>query len=134
MKDVENFELEQNIKFPKEYKEFLLTFNGGYPQLSLFKISEEGESIVNVFYGLNISKSYDELSNAYESLGGEIPEGFISIGDDSGGNQICLGVNDEYYGKLYFGFHGIEDNDEVSNMFFLANNFREFLNNLYDEE
>ncbi|WP_449601286.1 SMI1/KNR4 family protein [Paenibacillus sp. Marseille-Q9583] len=134
VQEIEGFERTHNIKLPESYKEFLITFNGGHPEPNLFNISDVGESVVNVFYGLKISKSYDELLNAYESLEGSIPEGFLSIGDDSGGNQICLGISGEYYGKLYFWFHDIEDNDEVDNMVFLSNEFDEFINNLYGDE
>lgn len=58
--------------------------------------------------------------------------GFIPIADDSGGNQICLGLNKEFYGNIYFWIHD-EDPGDMKNMYFLADNFKEFIDKLYDE-
>jgi len=51
-----------------------------------------------------------------------------------GENEILLGVNGEYQGKVYFWIHDIEPEDEMDNMFILAGNFTEFFNNLYESE
>lgn len=74
------------------------------------------------------------LGKVFVVLEGEIPEDFISIGNDPGGNEILLGVNGEYQGKVYFWIHDIEPEDEMDNMFILAGNFTEFFNNLYESE
>ncbi len=133
VEDLEKFEIKYNVKLPKQYKNFLVEFNGGYPQKSGFEISkEEGKSLVNRFYGIGDMKC--NLGQVFEYLDGELPEGFISIGDDPGGNEICIGVNSEYYEKIYFWAHDSERDEEMSNMFFLANDFDSFFEGLEDCE
>lgn len=133
LKNIEDFEVKHHIEFPIQYRDFLLEYNGGNVKPNVFKISdEEGETAVNTLYGLDISESYDDLSNVFDSLHGEIPDEFISIGDDSGGNQICLGISGEYSGKVYMFIHDIESTEEMSNMFFISNTFDSFLDGLYE--
>ncbi|MBC1898549.1 SMI1/KNR4 family protein [Listeria booriae] len=131
---IEDFEQRYNLKLAEDYKKFLLDFNGGYADPNVFKISEEqGESALNTLYGLGIDDEYDELASVYESLDGIIPSDFISIADDSGGNQICLGVDDDYFGKVFVWIHDMEIEEDMDNMFLLADNFKLFLNNLHVE-
>lgn len=131
IKEVEEFELKHDIKLPNQYVYFLLKSNGGCPHASTFKISDaEGESVVNKFYGIGDMKG--NLDRVFEILDGELPEGFISIGDDPAGNEICIGINEKYYGKIYLGIHDMESDDKLSNMFFLAESFNEFFNSLYE--
>lgn len=133
LQDIKQFEQEYEVTLPKQYVDFLLEYNGGFPQESNFKISDdEGESLVNKFYGISDMKS--NLGKVFEVLEGEIPEDFISIGNDPGGNEILLGVSGEYQGKVYFWIHDIEPEDEMDNMFILADSFTGFFNNLYESE
>ncbi|OBW59799.1 SMI1 / KNR4 family protein [Solibacillus silvestris] len=133
LQDIKQFEQEYEVTLPKQYVDFLLEYNGGFPQKSNFKLpDDEGESLVNKFYGIGDMKS--NLGKVFVVLEGEIPEDFISIGNDPGGNEILLGVNGEYQGKVYFWIHDIEPEDEMDNMFILAGNFTEFFNNLYESE
>ncbi|WP_244950998.1 SMI1/KNR4 family protein [Rummeliibacillus suwonensis] len=74
------------------------------------------------------------LGKVYDVLEGEIPEDFISSANDPAGNEILLGVSGEYQGKVYFGIHDIESEEEMDNMFILANSFYEFFDNLYKSE
>jgi hypothetical protein len=133
MRDVREFERKYDLKLPGEYVDFLLECNGGYPEKSTFKISdEEGESVINKFYGIGDMKG--NLAKVYEVLDGELPEGFISIANDPGGNEICIGVSEEYFGKVYFWMHDMEPIDEIDNMFFLADSFNGFFDHLYETE
>ncbi|RFB12693.1 SMI1/KNR4 family protein [Bacillus sp. HNG] len=130
LQDIKQFEQEYDVTLPQQYIAFLLEYNGGYPHESSFQISDdEGESLINKFYGLGQMKS--NLGKVFEILEGEIPEGFISIANDPAGNEILLGVSEEFHGKVYFWIHDIEPEDEMDNMFILANSFDEFFSNLY---
>jgi hypothetical protein len=133
LKNIEEFEAKHHIVFPVQYRDFLLEYNGGNVRPNVFKISDdEGETALNTLYGLDIDESYDELSSVFDSLYGEIPDEFISIGDDSGGNQICLGISGEYVGKIYIFLHNIEPTEEMSNMFLISDSFDSFLDSLYE--
>jgi hypothetical protein len=133
LQDIKQFEHEHNVMLPKHYVDFLLKYNGGYPRESNFKISDDqGESLVNKFYGIGDMRS--NLAKVFEVLEGEIPEDFISIANDPGGNEILLGVSGEYQDKIYLWIHDIEPEDEMGNVFILADSFSEFFNNLYETE
>lgn len=133
LQDIKQFEQEYEVTLPKQYVEFLLEYNGGFSKESGFIISdEEGESLVNKFYGIGDMKS--NLGKVFEVLEGEIPEDFISIANDPAGNEILLGVSREYQGKIYFWIHDIEPEEEMDNMFILADSFAEFFDNLYESE
>ncbi|MEK8215206.1 MULTISPECIES: SMI1/KNR4 family protein [unclassified Paenibacillus] len=60
-----------------------------------------------------------------------MPEGFISIASDPGGNEICIGISENYFGKIYFWMHDMESDEEMENMIFLKNSFNDFFDNLY---
>lgn len=86
---------------PEAYKEFLLTYGR-----SMFSgevnCTPQGDPLYfGWFYGFN------ELVDAVDTFGGVLPETIIPIGDDGGGNQFCLGVNGNDFGKVYFHNHGI---------------------------
>lgn len=135
LEQLEQFELEHNVKFPESYKNFLLKWNGGYVKPEIFMISDEqGRSVLNVFFG--IGDMYDNLADFIEILEGRLPEGFIPIADDPSGNIICLGTKEPYYDQIYFWDHELESEDpnDMSNMYFLANNINEFLDKLFEPE
>ena len=129
--DLNSFENKHNITLPQDYRDFLLEYNGGYPLTGTYKISEEiGESILNIFYG--IGSMYDNLEKKFDIFDEILDIGFIPIADDPSGNQICIGINQEYFGQIYHWAHD-EEQDGMKNMYFLANNIDEFLDNLYEE-
>lgn len=135
IEQIEQFEIEHNVKFPKSYKNFLLKWNGGYVEPDVFTISnEQGESSVNVFFG--IGNMYDNLADYIEILDGRLPDGFIPIAIDGSGNFICLGTKEPYYDQIYFWDHELEPEDpnDMSNMYFLTNNIDEFLDKLYEDD
>lgn len=133
LKDLEMFEREHNLNIPDLYRDFLLTYNGGYADPNVFYISsEEGESVLNVFYG--IGNMYNNLEKKFDFFDEIVEIGFIPIASDSGGNQICLGVNERFYEKIYFWDHEQEADEDMGNMYFLAENINEFLDGLYDLE
>lgn len=131
---IEEFEKENEVKFPELYKGFLLQWNGGKVSPNLFVISDEqGSSVLSVFYG--IGEMYDNLADFIDIMDERIPLGFIPIGDDPSGNVICIGTESVYYDKVYFWDHELEPEDanDMSNMHFLANNINEFLDKLYED-
>lgn len=136
-KEIKEFELKLKTTLPEEYKSFLIKCNGGYPQEPVFKISEEkGYSLINEFYGIktNIDRKGIDLEEIFGFLDGEIPKGFIPIADDPAGNQILLGINSKYRGKVYFWYHDVLRVEDMDNMFLLDDHFDNFLNNLQSEE
>ncbi|MBC1458841.1 SMI1/KNR4 family protein [Listeria newyorkensis] len=134
VQDISAFELRHDIVLPKVYVDFLLKYNGGYSKQAVFQISpDEGKSLVNKFYG--IGDMQGNLDRVRDNLDGEMPEGFISIGYDPAGNEICLGTkNSKYEGQVYFWMHDMESKREMDNMFLLNGDFTSFLDNLIEED
>jgi hypothetical protein len=134
LNDIEEFERRNNVILPNKYKRFMLENNGGKPEPHIFKISDEqGESGVTSFYTIDDGPRYDQLERYIDIYIDRLPRGFIPIGDDPGGNLICLGINEEFHDRVYFWDHE-EENGDMSNMYFLANNIFDFINDLYDDE
>ncbi|MED3690732.1 SMI1/KNR4 family protein [Peribacillus butanolivorans] len=134
LEQIEQFESENNVNLTELYKKFLLEWNGGKARPNLFMISDkQGPSVLNVLYG--IGDMYDNLTDFLDILDERLPIGFIPIGDDPAGNVICLGTKDPYYENIYFWDHEqeSEDPDDMSNMYFLANDINEFLEKLYED-
>lgn len=121
--EIVNVEKKLGVLFPLEYKDFLLSQNGGYPKACEFDLPDgSNASIVNHFYSIGEMSSNLYKRNRFLEDSAE----FINIGDDSGGNQILLRVRGENAGELYFLDHDI-DPEEENNMHFLAKNLNEFL-------
>lgn len=85
IEDLEWFEYSYFIIILREYRDFLLEYNGGYLNLSVYKIFEKlGESIVNIFYGIGIM--YDNLEKKFDFFDEIVEVGFMLIVDDLSGN------------------------------------------------
>jgi hypothetical protein len=134
LKQLEKFESENDVKLTELYKDFLLKWNGGKVKPNVFMISDEqGPSVLSVFYG--IGDMYDNLTDFIDIMDERLPGGFIPIADNPSGNAICLGTKAPYYEKIYFWDHEQEpvDSDDMSNMYFLANDIDEFIKRLYED-
>lgn len=128
---------------PTDYKEFMLEANGGTPEEDLaFNYTDVTTNKSNdtdlrelfVLYEEEQNDAYDDILRIYNSMVAEklIPPFFLPIGDDSGGNPICMNLSQEEYGSVWFCDHELENKD---NGFLatskIANSFTDFLNGLY---
>jgi len=112
IKDLEKIEEALSFTLPIEYKEFLylygtLNFNDIEIAFSSLDTSnEEPLTIVN-FYGLN-GNDYDNLKLIINQYTDRIPDDLIPIAECPGGDQICIGINNKAFGKIYFWDHNKE--------------------------
>lgn len=107
------FEASIGSKLPKEYREFLLKFNGGSPKNSVFDYRMDGSlhgSTVKRLFGIGV-KGYD-LGENWRIYSDRIPSGFLPIGIDSFGNLICIGLHGKNAGKLFFWNHEMGEPNE----------------------
>jgi SMI1 / KNR4 family (SUKH-1) len=93
----------------------------------------------DIIYGFSKEKLSLDIINNIETYTKRMPNSLIPVGTDGSGNQICLGISDEESGKIFFWDHENEcmdgflnenksDIDKYwNNIYFLANNFDEFL-------
>lgn len=111
IREVEKVEGIIGLTLPIEYKEFLhkfgtLNFNdtevGFYPAKT---VDEEPLTIVD-FYGLN-GDNYDLklIINRYTD---RIPNDLIPIAECPGGDQLCIGIDNKAFGKIYYWNHSKE--------------------------
>ena len=133
-----SYELSWDIRLPDEYRQFLLTYNGGRPIPCEFNFKgQDSGSAIDGFLGLGGGKNYD-LLKTIKLFQGRLPARFFPVACDQGGNQICLSVSGPDSGKVYFWNHEFEaderygDNPETAdNITLIADSFNEFLNGLF---
>ena len=119
--DIAEFENEVGIKFPEDYKRFMLKSNGGTPKEEwLYDFFDEvteadNTSVIREFFSLfsddtvkmgNLKKIYKTMT--YEEM---IPDDMLPIADDPGGNVIAISLNKDDYGYMYFINHEYDDLD-----------------------
>lgn len=129
-----------NIRLPKDYVEFLLRYNGGRPKKNSCDLIEVIDTIettcgISWFYTLAEDYNYNLFEN-YQIFLNRMPKELIPIASDGCGNQICLAVQGDNYGKVYFWDHDWEHDEgeepTYRNIYLIANSFTEFVNKLYE--
>lgn len=138
-KAISDFELIIKALLPKEYKSFIIQTNGGFPKPDIFIINDfQGTSIIDIFYGFSDGISYPHLDliKNYIDTRLDIPKNVIPIGEDPGGNYICMSLSEDNYGKIYFWDHEVPNEDEngkptYDNMYLIAEGFNVFIDNLH---
>lgn len=139
--DILNLEHKLNVNLPQDYKGFLLQNNGGSPVEDwVFDFTQILPESGKPFDNSSVIRKFSTLSELpvfYDNLIGEelIPEKFLPIASDPGGNQILLCTNENNHGKIYFADHGMYDLEtDYWLMTELADSFTEFINKLYLDE
>jgi len=131
---VKQFEHRHNMKLSAEYRNFLMQFNGGRPEPESFDFADDSDaSMINQFFGIGTG-SHDDLERMYRAFSDRIPELFLPIANDPGGNLICIGLDGADRGKIYFWDRNEEADGtipDMSNMYLLAESFPAFLDGLY---
>ncbi|MCG7586875.1 SMI1/KNR4 family protein [Photobacterium sp. OFAV2-7] len=120
--------------FPKDYRCFMLEHNGGTPFPDMFKIPTEGNRgnsfLVDSFYPIHSKRSTHNLIWYLKEYSDRIPNELMAIGQDPGGNQICIAISGKNYGSIYFWDHELECDGEPPsyvNVYFISSSFTEFL-------
>ena len=130
---LERFEKMLGKFLPSDYKDFMMKDNGGTPEEDLaFSFIDVTTNSTNnsdirelfVFYEDEDNDNFDDIVRIYNSMVNEnlIPPFFLPIGDDSGGNPICMNFCD----------HELENKDTgflASSK--IADSFTGFLSALY---
>lgn len=123
------FESEKGIKLPDSYREFLLTQNP-YTVKEDFYQKDGRNYEIHHFYPfdseieLSLQFSFDNLNDFFESK-------YLAFGDDSGGWQYVISVQEVDYGKIYFCRMDEALEDALT---LLADSFEQFVNGLEIEE
>ena len=122
---------DNDLKFPKSYVDHLQIYNDGDLELNCVEFQDNATNI-RYFYGTSTEESYDLIA-VYQVYKDRIPKNCVAIAEDDFGNQICISLNTDTYGKIYFWDHEKMDADEneknklqVNDMILIANSFEEF--------
>jgi hypothetical protein len=139
---------EQNIKqiedqigytLPPNYLDFLINYGGiafnsyvEFPYLEACPWGDKG--MIDVFFGI-LDSTYDLIRN-FKTYRGRVPFNFLPIASDPGGNIICLEINDNNKGRVYFWdkdqeeMVNIGEEPRYSNIYLIENSFDDFINSL----
>lgn len=129
---IELFEKNNGFKLPKEYIDFLETYNGGRPEANIVKLKgcEIESFLIDTFLGVNLDNN-DDIVYQFNILNKRIPKKCVPIADVEGGNVICMNLSTEKSGYIYLWDHELEllygERITVDNMYFVAESFTEFL-------
>ncbi|WP_145045819.1 SMI1/KNR4 family protein [Paenibacillus xylanexedens] len=146
-KDIELFEAEYGISLPDDYKQFLISHNGGKTgSRRRFTTNDdtrqgEVESSILVFYPLT-NETTENLEGKYElyTNAGVLKKVFLPIGETPRSNLVCMGVVDEGNGYIYHIDLGYDDyldkklELEPENIRLIARSFTDFINGLFVSE
>ena len=135
VKEEEILKLEDEIGFtlPNDYKEFLINFNGGVPEVkySTFTLNELEENIgLQVLYGLDLEENLD-LREWYEEYEDDLLDDCLIIGHGIGFGFIVL-VNSPEVSGVYFWDNSFEldNSSEDQNIYEISDTFRQFIDEL----
>jgi len=144
--DISILEKKLDKTFPSQYRVFLLQYNGGYPFPSTFNIQWKGQQwasgydkgSVSDFYAINSETKSSNLLHRSLTLEGRIPSTTMAIAKAEGGDILLIGTGAHNAGKIYFWALSFETDDteeaDYSNIGFVADDFNQFMKNLYDNE
>lgn len=132
---VGDFEAAIGVALPADYKEFLLSCNGGELAPNIFPVpGAKINSGVNRFYGVLGDNLQNDLNYQRKIMFTRVPKNILPIGSDSCGNSVCLSLRNESYGQIYFWDHELESEEgecaTFSNLFLVGNSFVDFLSKL----
>ena len=105
---LEEHEVQWRFQLPSQYRDFLLTYNGGYPTPDAFDFKDSNTgSCVDRFLGIH-GGQHNNLLTYLQNYNERIPNELFPIGHDPGGNLICIGVVGKNLGKVFFWDHEFE--------------------------
>lgn len=130
---VRNFEQHIGFSLPDDYKQFLIEYNGGTPQVrySTFTVEALSEIIpLDVLYGLGIDSEMD-LQDWNDEYRSDLLSNSIIIGRDPGTGMVVL-INDAEIKGVFYWDHSLffNQSNEEENVYKIYDSFQEFINQL----
>ena len=139
--DLDEVEARYGIGLPRDYKTFLLRFNGGSPDKPLFRLKGKRVFGECIHYFLSISDdpdiSFHKYYQRYKGDNNRLPKDIIPVAFDPGGNLICLSVGSKNFGQVFFWDHESETSsrgERGENLRLIADTFQDFIDGLKEQE
>jgi SMI1 / KNR4 family (SUKH-1) len=123
LEELNTFETFIGMKLPEDYRQHMLTYNGGLVEEDNIehKNYKEGGRGISSFYP--IKYGYDVMEEVFEDLNGVIPEGYLGIGNSDNGGYILISLNKDTYGKTIIMY----SDGDIEN---LSDSFTQLLNDM----
>ncbi|MFF2094561.1 SMI1/KNR4 family protein [Paenibacillus sp. NPDC058174] len=143
IQDIEDFENKYDILFPDDYRQFLVSKNGGKTEQRRFKTNDATKkgvvtSSISMFFPLSIENeiNLEEKLRSY-NLAQVVPSNLLPIGIDPVESLICLSIDGKDRGSVYHcDMDYFEEDNElrVEYIRLISKSFSEFVDNLYIPE
>jgi len=125
------FEKILGVMLPKDYREYLIDYNGAEFENETFDITgkENQNSSIHLLYALVNEPEWASLQKVNKFFDGVDlkKEGYLSIGTDPLGNQILLKLNKKEFGSIYYWDHELPFSDIRTILLKQATSFTEFI-------
>ena len=119
---IDEFESFVSYTLPKDFKECVMQYNGGYPEREAFDTDSTKERVFNSLLSFN----KEDISTIWKTNEGHIeglPDKYVVFADDPFGNLICFDKDND---NVIFWNHEDESVEHI------ANTFTEFIDKLYE--
>ncbi len=134
--DIDGLEKRMKIRLPKEYRAWLLKYNGGQPVPGNFSLGLGGNSEgVAWFFAIHEGEfnNFELEYKFWKIMTKRVPGDLVPVATDGSGNLICLSFGSADEGKVYFWDHEREtDPPSYANCQVVAESFNDFVNMLGD--
>jgi len=138
---LEALEQKYGVKLPSDYVALLKTNNGVILKVNKFFISDgQGSSTLGILFGLADTDTAQfghlDLGKNWRKTRASMPDDIFPIGRDPGGNYVCMCLEGENYGKIFFYDHEEPNEDENGqpnhkNFYPIGDSFSHFMASLY---
>jgi hypothetical protein len=137
---IAEFEKISGLRFPEDYRTFLMKYDGGRPYPNTFKVAvppalwdmAEDLTYVDPLYSWDFSRQLLDKTTYYEGT----PECLWFIGCDPGGLELLLSLRPKDHGTIYswrgtYTAWGTDGNDQAT-LYMQAPSFTAFVFGLFD--
>lgn len=140
-RDLEALEKAVGAQLPKEYRSFLLKYNGGIPTPNAFPVigwrgNPTGE--IQRFFGIGTEAKHNDIAWNLTTFADRLPDAVLPVGNSPSGDLVCISLRGSHSGRvLYWDSYGDSEpqawgTNGASNLYPIAETFDELLRILGD--
>lgn len=136
--DIASFEQQIGGTLPDDYRDFLVTTNGGVPEVRF--VNDPVRELVGVegFFSVGEVQGELSMSDALATWGGRYPNDMLPLALCGGSNLLLLTLGGQSTNPVYYWEHDGEANEgepaRTDNLTQLATSFSGLLESLHDED
>lgn len=135
LSSITEFEIENNVKIPTDYKFFLSKYSNGISLNNNSRHAIIGNELKGSFLSFNSLQEIQETLDIMEEIESEwhyyFRDCLVPISYSSGGSCYCIGASGKYKNKVVFLCHELYDGENDDNMIELVtDSFKELIESL----